>query len=134
MCRCELAGPDELEGTDTAAGEGAGVRGSPGTGCRPTGLRITREWRTRRRGGAFELKGAGELDGVEPFLRRKEKAGRRNLVNAEHRDEVAFSQAPPRRTISTSTLRMMERLYDRGAAVRIRFGETCQIVRCEIGT
>jgi len=49
----------------------------------------------------------------EPFLRRKEKAGRRNLVNAEHRDEVAFCQAPPRRTISTSTLRMMEGLYDR---------------------
>ena len=41
------------------------------------------------------------------------KARRRNLVNAEHRDEVAFCQAPPRRTISTSTFRMMIRLYDR---------------------
>jgi hypothetical protein len=37
----------------------------------------------------------------------REKAGRRNLVNAEHRDEVAFCQAPPRRTMSTSTFRMM---------------------------
>jgi len=41
------------------------------------------------------------------------KAGRRNLVNAEHRDEVAFCQAPPRRTISTKTFRMVRRLYDR---------------------
>ncbi len=51
------------------------------------------------------------------------KAGRRNLVNAEHRDEVAFSQAPPRRTISTNTLRMMGTLYDRWPDVRIRFPE-----------
>jgi len=52
---------------------------------------------------------------------RKVKARRRNLVNAEHRDEVAFCQAPPRRTISTNTLRMMRKLYDRWPDVRIRF-------------
>jgi hypothetical protein len=46
---------DELEATDTAAGEGAGVRGSPGTRLPTDRAADHAWWRTRRRGGDFEL-------------------------------------------------------------------------------
>jgi hypothetical protein len=75
------------EATDTAAGEGAGGAGIARARL-PADERADRArtaW-TRRGGGGFELR--EKLSG--------EKAGRRNLVNAEHRDEVASSLRPRR--------------------------------------
>ena len=86
------------------------MRGSPGARLPASPVfmekqgadRATWGW-TRRRGGGFEL----------DWIELKEKGRAADLVNAEHRDEVAFRQAPPRRSISTKTLRMVSRLYDR---------------------
>jgi hypothetical protein len=69
-------------------GAGGPGRGSHGIGVQRTGERITL--------------------GVEIWSgSATERLVRKKAGNAELRDEVAFCQASPRRTISTNTLRMM---------------------------
>ena len=101
----------ESEATDTAAGEGSGSAG------------IARGPAADRQGGGSRVTGGPAAEAAASNSTESEEGRRRNLVNAEHRDEVAFCQAPPRRSISTKTLRMVMRLYDRREGSRHGFPE-----------
>ncbi|CUR56011.1 hypothetical protein NOCA110078 [metagenome] len=98
-----------------------GVRGSPGPGCRPTSMRI-----------AQGLRGPDTEAAASNSERGSSLAKGRaaDLVNAEHRDEVAFLSGP------AAAIDKYEDAPHGATTVRPAAGrphlvcETCQIVRC----
>ena len=117
----------ELEAADTAAGDGAGVRGSPGARLPAgTGVRITRDWRgpaAEAAASSSTERARAESEGraAEPRQRRTPRRG--GLLSGPAAANDKYEHVPH----DEETVRPLG-----GRAHPV--SETCQIVRCRTAT